>query len=379
MPRNVGITDDDIIRMYKSGMPYKEMEPIVGISARGIRDVMYKHGVQMNREKSSGRPRKHKVNENYFKVWSHEMAWVLGMFITDGTVISNVHSIVFSQKDERILQIIVNYMDADYVLAPYGPTKQTPSLIINSKEIKQDLAKMGIGAKKSLIVPFPNVPEEFLPSFIRGVIDGDGWVSKDGYNLNITSGSLPFANGLLSVFLKWGIKSKISTFKGTKDNPIYRIWVTGKTDVLKLSEIIYKDANADDYVVKKRVYMTQHSVQPYNSDIPYYEQISSRVSFRTNISKCILDTLKIAAIEQHTTINYLFENGLKNLFNTPVIQMSRLSRPVDRVQFKTTYDHELLMKVREFAKQNNLYINYVIEMSVDYIDRKYFRNSQGEG
>lgn len=258
MPRNVGITDDDIIRMYKSGMPYKEMEPIVGISARGIRDVMYKHGVQMNREKSSGQPRKHKVNENFFKVWSHKMAWVLGLFITDGAVNSSNHSIVFSQKDERILHIICKYMEADYVLAPSGLTKQTPSLIVNSKEIKQDLEKMGIGAKKSLIVPFPNVPEEFLPSFIRGVIDGDGWVQKRGYVMNVTTGSKQFAEGLLSVYQAWGLRAEITTEQIKSGRVIYRVWVKGKHELPKLAEIIYTYAT-DDFVIYKRELMEQRS------------------------------------------------------------------------------------------------------------------------
>ena len=176
MPRKPGVTDDEIIRMYKSGMPYKEMEQIIGLTSRGIRNVMYKHGVEMNREQSSGQPRKHKVNEDFFKVWSHEMAWVLGLFITDGTVSSSVNSIIFSQKDERILRIIADFMDADYVLAPYGPTRKTPSLIINSKKIKTDLEKLGIRANKSLSVPFPAVPDAFLPSFISS--DRWGWVGS---------------------------------------------------------------------------------------------------------------------------------------------------------------------------------------------------------
>lgn len=101
MPRNPGITDEVIIKIYKSGMSYKEMEPIIGLSGRAIRDVMYKHGVKMNHEKSSGQPRKHKVNEDFFKVWTHEMAWVLGMFVTDGCVNNKIHSISFTQKDEK--------------------------------------------------------------------------------------------------------------------------------------------------------------------------------------------------------------------------------------------------------------------------------------
>src|SRR5690625_1194432 len=110
MARNPGITDEIIIKMYKSGMPYKEMVPLTGISARAILNVIHKHGVPVNREQYSGQPRKHKVNENYFKTWSHKMAWILGLLITDGHINKATHTINFSQKDERILRLIAKYM-----------------------------------------------------------------------------------------------------------------------------------------------------------------------------------------------------------------------------------------------------------------------------
>lgn len=258
MPRNPGMTDDIIIEMYKSGMSFKEMMPIIGLSDRAIRNVIYKHGVKMNREQSSGQPRKHKVNENFFKVWTHEMAWVLGMFVTDGHVNKNTHSICFSQKDEKILRLIANYMEADYVLAPYSPTKTTPTLIINSKEIKKDLENMGLFSNKSLNVPFPNVPDEYLPSFIRGVIDGDGWVQKKGYVMNITTGSFHFAQGLLSTFQSWELQAETTTQIFKSKNIIYRVWVKGKHELPKLAKIIYNDAT-DNYVFYKKDYMTKHS------------------------------------------------------------------------------------------------------------------------
>lgn len=74
MLRNPGMTDEAIIHMYKSGMSYKEMEPIIGISDRAIRNVLHKHKISMNREQYSGQPRKNKVNEDFFKVWTHKMA-----------------------------------------------------------------------------------------------------------------------------------------------------------------------------------------------------------------------------------------------------------------------------------------------------------------
>ncbi|MGM7634980.1 hypothetical protein [Bacillus sp. Hm123] len=44
MPRDPGITDEMIIKLYKEGVSYKEMLPIVGLSDRAIRNVLYKHG-----------------------------------------------------------------------------------------------------------------------------------------------------------------------------------------------------------------------------------------------------------------------------------------------------------------------------------------------
>jgi hypothetical protein len=252
------MSDEVIINMYKSGMSFKEMTPIIGLSDRAIRNVMYKHGVEMNREQSSGQPRKHKVNEDFFKVWTHEMAWVLGLFVTDGHVDNHINSITFAQKDERILHLVAKYMNADYILGPNGPTKSTPTLVINSKKIKIDLQRLGISPNKSLNVSFPDVPVEFLPSFVRGVIDGDGWVQKTGYVMNITTGSIHFAEGLLSVFKSWKLRTEITSTLSYAGNQIYRVWVKGKLNLPKLAKIIYNDAT-DNFILYKKENMTQRS------------------------------------------------------------------------------------------------------------------------
>ncbi|MFS0646576.1 rRNA methyltransferase [Siminovitchia sp. 179-K 8D1 HS] len=94
----------------------------------------------------------------------------------------------------------------------------------------------------------------------------------------------------------------------------------------------------------------------------------SRVKFRTNISKMILNQLEELAEKHNTHINYLFESGLKTVLSSGGISFNKKTRPKDRVQFKTTYDKDLLDAVKEFAKKNELYINDVIEYSVQFID-----------
>ena len=95
---------------------------------------------------------------------------------------------------------------------------------------------------------------------------------------------------------------------------------------------------------------------------------TSRVKFRTNISKKILDQLADMADEHDTYINYLLETGLENVLNSGEIIYNKETRPKDRIQYKTTYDKDLLEKVKQFAKDHHLFINDVIEYSVSYID-----------
>lgn len=94
---------------------------------------------------------------------------------------------------------------------------------------------------------------------------------------------------------------------------------------------------------------------------------TTRVKFRTNISQQVLDKLKKLAKEHHTHVNYLIENGLLQLIQQNDITFNKENRPSDRVQFKTTYDQELLEEVKVFAQKHNLFINDVIEYSTNKI------------
>lgn len=253
MARNPGITDEMIIKYYQSGMRYKEMLPIVGLTERAILNVLYKHNIPVNQV---GQPRKHKVNEDFFKTWTHDMAWVLGLFITDGHVSKDIHSINLSQKDEEFLHKVAKLMGTSNIIPPTG-TRTVPMLVINSKKLKDDLAEMGIGPNKSLSVDFPEIPELYMPDFIRGVIDGDGWVGKKGYVMNVTTASQKFANGLLSVFIKWNLRSEITFVETSNNRVIYRVWVKGKYVLPKLAQILYYDEENKNYNTEKKNRMSQ--------------------------------------------------------------------------------------------------------------------------
>ncbi|WP_042414204.1 hypothetical protein [Geomicrobium sp. JCM 19038] len=94
----------------------------------------------------------------------------------------------------------------------------------------------------------------------------------------------------------------------------------------------------------------------------------SRVKFRTNVSKSILDHLNTLAKQHDTHPNYLLESGLEHVLEQEIIQFDKKSRPKDRIQYKTTYDKDLLTNVKGFAKEHNLYVSDILEYSVQFID-----------
>ena len=99
----------------------------------------------------------------------------------------------------------------------------------------------------------------------------------------------------------------------------------------------------------------------------------TRIKFRTNISQEILEQLEELSEEHDTYSNYLLENGLWNVLAAGVIEYDKNLRPTDRIQYKTTYDKELLESVKQLAKDHKLFINDVIEYSVGHIDMKHIK------
>lgn len=101
---------------------------------------------------------------------------------------------------------------------------------------------------------------------------------------------------------------------------------------------------------------------------------TDRVKFRTNISKVILNDLQKLADEHNTHINYLLESGLLQVLNQEIISFNKDLRPKDRVQYKTTYDKELLEEIKKKAKEHNIFINDLIEYSVQFINVEESKN-----
>jgi len=212
----------------------------------------------------SGGQRKYGVNENYFKKWSCNMSYVLGLWFADGCMVRNTFRIGLNKKDVDLLMDISSEMD---FAGKLRSERELMILEIHSKKIIHNLIKKGGKYRKSLDVAFPYVPKKYLPGFIRGLWDGDGSVvcsKKSGIRSSILSGNERFIDDLYAI-LKDNINplggSKICVIqkKGTdilgsklnRDSLSYRISF-GPNDTRRIRRFIYSD-NSSLYLDRKRL------------------------------------------------------------------------------------------------------------------------------
>lgn len=111
------------------------------------------------------------------------MAYVLGFFAADGTMIANnrgAHFIEFHSTDRELIEVIKNLLGSNHKIAmrdrKNDKWKLGYRLQIGSKEMFNDLLNLGFVSNKSLVISFPKIPQIFFADFVRGYFDGDGCV-----------------------------------------------------------------------------------------------------------------------------------------------------------------------------------------------------------
>ena len=192
--------------------------------------------------------RKYHINQDYFKTWSRNMAYTLGLWFADGCIYrGQMFDITLHIKDKYLLKRIAGEIEYEGSLIDYVD-RQAARLNFSCVVIYKDIVALGGTERKSLTVQFPNVPEEYLSDFIRGYFDGDGSVfyRKGGrINTAFTCGCKDFLDVLWSI-----LKEKAGVEGGSYDPTSYSLRF-GNKDSRKIGNFIYKD-NPDIFLLRKR-------------------------------------------------------------------------------------------------------------------------------
>ncbi|KAB7706185.1 endonuclease [Bacillus aerolatus] len=233
---------EEMVQLYSQGLSTAEIGKLANVSARYVRMVLKEYNAEM-RPRGSWK-RKYEVNENYFKVWSDEMAYILGFFIADGSVTDNVPSIGFSQKEKYILEDIKREMNSNHPIIKNEKT-DVYTLNLNSKILKEDMINIhGIHPRKSYDVIFPNVPNEYMYHFIRGYFDGDGYVNHERRVVSFVGSSISFMNSLEQILKNKGFQPRI-----VEKNKHFRLIISGRRSIRLFADLIYTDKNL--YIKRK--------------------------------------------------------------------------------------------------------------------------------
>jgi len=169
--------------------------------------------------------RKYLLNQNFFKTWSHDMSYILGLWWADGHICKigrkYIFGITLHKNDKYLLCNILEKMGTS--IQPYL-NKNIYHISISSKTIVNDIINLGGDFRKSLSIGFPDIPKEYLPDFIRGFFDGDGSIFKlkyrSGYSSDFVSASIKFITGLKIAMVNNIPDFKCSFVEKTLENAI---------------------------------------------------------------------------------------------------------------------------------------------------------------
>ena len=184
-----------------------------------------------------------KLNKDYFKKWSSNMAYILGFITADGCVKNNRLSFALNNKDIEILYKFSNEFGEGINVGFIGKKKNC-YMAISSPIIIQDLKELGIEERKTFTVKPPlNIPLEYIKDYIRGYLDGDGCVCISKNRLRVDFR----CNEYIGIFLKENINklvnSKTNLVKTeTKNGTIYSLqyW---DNKAITLLDWIYSNEN----------------------------------------------------------------------------------------------------------------------------------------
>jgi hypothetical protein len=239
------IEKSEIINQRKIGVSEKEILINFDISSR-----QYYNLLKLNNIKKKSKVVKYNFDEDYFEsIDTEDKAYFLGFIVADGSVSSISNVIQITQKETDILYEFKKYTNSEGNVFT-SKSRNISSFGLSSAKTKSDLEKLGIHSNKTMVVKYPNIPDNLHNHFMRGVFDGDGCISihhdkrdnSDRGQVNICSGSYDFIKEYydkLVEFANLSGKNKIRCPKGT----YYVIDWGGLTDVENIYYFLYKDAN----------------------------------------------------------------------------------------------------------------------------------------
>jgi hypothetical protein len=251
------LNDELIIQLYNENKSLNQIAQIIEVDRATIKSRLLTNNITILRH------RKWITNSKYFDSLNKNSSYWLGFLMADGYNSGDFIRIDIMDEGhlEKLRDDIFLKRDAPIRIKKHSETdKNVYYITIQDKLITNRLEQLGIVRKKSHIATYPDDPNLIDNHFIRGLFDGDGSLSftlKGNYRKYMFSivGSENLLKCIKDKITKLGINVGFSKCKS-----IFRIYVCGNQQILKLLDWIYKDS--DVYLDRK--YEKYKELRDYN-------------------------------------------------------------------------------------------------------------------
>lgn len=159
--------------------------------------------------------------QDFFDKWTDMSAYVFGFLYSDGHLRKDGKAAIIAQSHADGLEHLTRIQEVTGG-SLYSNKNGGHHLTLLGKSVCSRLSVLGVPfGSKSLIVSMPEIPERYLPFFVRGIFDGDGSIHSfhNSHNsfiiqTNISSGSEDFLMSLKNLlFSRLGIEGSLITGK----------------------------------------------------------------------------------------------------------------------------------------------------------------------
>lgn len=204
-----------------------------------------------------------------FENLTHNKAYFLGFFSADGCNQKKSLSIQIQKRDSYILEPFQKlFQEEGYntnlnlnsrkIILSDSSIATYSRLRIYGKSLCDEVTSIGLPPNKSFTLKLPIIPDEFMPDYLRGLMDGDGTISvrRKYIEIEIYSASYSFLESIMDWLYK---NSNISHKNLKRHNSVYRIQLYGN-ESLEFCNIIYNQ-NPNLYLKRKKEIFDNYSFQ----------------------------------------------------------------------------------------------------------------------
>lgn len=187
--------EHEVKEKYENGYLIPDLMKMYGFKTKkSIYDIVRRRGGETRTFQETLEVKNPCRKISFVKIDEPFKAYFIGLILTDGWVIGN--SIGLSMTDKDVIEFVCGRFGKKLsIVKKSGNRKLQYRFMMNSERIVNELKRFGVVERKSLTLQPPKLKKsevQYVSYMIRGIIDGDGWIRKDGKEFFICSMSKDF-------------------------------------------------------------------------------------------------------------------------------------------------------------------------------------------